>query len=129
MKSRKGGKGVIPTRDWQRFPHLRDLSISYEGQTETISIRSPDISRKGMFINTPNHFPEGAVLKLSFMLTPTGLEVQTRCEVWLLAAATPLQEGKRKGAPNTRFARRPRNCVACGMVLNGDKERVAARGI
>jgi len=81
MKSRKGGKGVIPTRDWQRFPHLRDLSISYEGQTETISIRSPDISLKGMFINTPNHFPQGAVLKLSFVLTHTGVEVQTRCEV------------------------------------------------
>jgi len=81
MNARKDGNRAIPTRGWQRFPHVRNLSVSYEGQTEAISIRSPDISLKGMFINTPNHFPEGAVLKLSFVLTHTEAEVHTRCEV------------------------------------------------
>ncbi len=81
MKSRRNGQRQLRPRDWQRFPHVKNLSLSYEGQTEAITIRSPDISLKGMFINTPNHFPEGAVLKLSFVLTHTEYEVQTRCEV------------------------------------------------
>ena len=81
MKSRKNGNFTTPSREWQRFPHLRELSISYEGHTEAISVRTPDISLKGMFINTPNRFPEGAVLKLRFVLTQSGVEVKTRCEV------------------------------------------------
>ena len=81
MKSRKNGTFSTPSREWQRFPHLRDLSISYEGHTETINVRTPDISLKGMFINTPNCFPEGAVLKMKFVLTHSGVEVRTRCEV------------------------------------------------
>jgi hypothetical protein len=34
-----------------------------------------------MFINTPNEFPEGAILKLRFRLSRTDVLVRTRCEV------------------------------------------------
>ena len=81
MSTRRKDRTSTTTRDWERFPYLRDLKVSYEGHTDTILVRSPDISLRGMFINTSNHFPEGAVLKLQFVLTSTGVEVQTRCEV------------------------------------------------
>jgi hypothetical protein len=53
----------------------------YEGATEDVAVRAPDLSSRGMFINTPNEFPEGAVLKLRFRLSRTDVLVQTRCEV------------------------------------------------
>ena len=81
MKSRKNSKFSTPTREGQRFSHLRNLSIAYEGDTAEIAVHAPDISPRGMFINTPNHFPEGAVLKLKFVLAHSGVDVQTRCEV------------------------------------------------
>jgi hypothetical protein len=34
-----------------------------------------------MFINTARNFPEGAVLNLKFLLSLSGVEIQTRCEV------------------------------------------------
>jgi hypothetical protein len=34
-----------------------------------------------MFINTVQNFPEGAVLNLRFLLSLSGVEIQTRCEV------------------------------------------------
>jgi len=70
-----------PTRQVVRFPHLRDLSVIYEGRSEDIHVRPPDISQHGMFINTSRRFPEGSVLKLRFALTRTGIEITTRCEV------------------------------------------------
>ncbi|MBI3668571.1 MAG: PilZ domain-containing protein [Acidobacteria bacterium] len=69
------------TRETNRYPHLREISLTYEGRSEHIAVRPPDISPRGMFINTANHFPEGAVLKLRFRLTDTNFEVETRCEV------------------------------------------------
>jgi hypothetical protein len=53
----------------------------YEGATEEVAVRPPDLSPHGMFINTPTEFPEGAVLKLRFRLSRTDVVVQTRCEV------------------------------------------------
>jgi hypothetical protein len=70
-----------PSRQWFRFPHLRELSVTYEGRNEHIAVRPPDISERGMFINTSTRFPEGSVLKLRFQLTHSGIEVATRCEV------------------------------------------------
>ncbi len=70
-----------PPRQWFRFPHLRELSVTYEGRNENIIVRPPDISGQGMFINTSTRFPEGSVLKLRFQLTHSGVEVATRCEV------------------------------------------------
>ncbi len=64
-----------------RYPQLQDLSVIYEGFTEDIAIRPPDLSRHGMFINTMKEYPEGAVLKLSFRLSRTNVLIETRSEV------------------------------------------------
>jgi hypothetical protein len=64
-----------------RHPQLSELSMIYEGFEEDICVRPPDISLHGMFINTRTEYPEGAVLKLRFRLSRTGIVVQTRCEV------------------------------------------------
>lgn len=64
-----------------RHPHLSELSMIYEGYEEDICVRPPDLSSHGMFINTRNEYPEGAVLKLRFKLARTGVIVNTRCEV------------------------------------------------
>jgi hypothetical protein len=52
-----------------------------EGQNEEILVKPPNLSKRGMFINTSRTFPEGAVLNLRFALVLTGAEVRTRCEV------------------------------------------------
>jgi PilZ domain len=46
-----------------------------------VADRLPDVSPQGMFINTSQKFPEGAVLNLNFRLALSGAEIQTRCEV------------------------------------------------
>lgn len=80
-------KSVKISRDWgaarvaERYSSLRDLSVAYEGHSDTIATRLPDVSTRGMFINTAKHFPEGAVLNVRFRLARTGVEVQSRCEV------------------------------------------------
>lgn len=82
MSSRKGGKGQSFSRREDRYNgYVRSLSVVYEGSTEDISFRAPDISPRGMFINTPNHLPEGAVLRVSFQLPRSNFEVLARCEV------------------------------------------------
>jgi len=53
----------------------------YEGSKEEVSVRPPDLSPHGMFINTSKHYPEGAVLKLRFRLSRSGALIHTRCEV------------------------------------------------
>jgi len=70
-----------PLREEQRLPHLRNLSLVYEGYSEVVSLRPPDISLRGMFINTDRRYPEGAVLKLHFRLTRSGADVVARSEV------------------------------------------------
>jgi hypothetical protein len=64
-----------------RVHSLREISIRYEGDTQVVSIRPPDVSTRGMFITTGQKFPEGAVLNLRFCLDLTGVEVQARGEV------------------------------------------------
>jgi hypothetical protein len=59
----------------------RDLNISYNGATEAVDRRSPDLTPQGMFINTPRDFPEGALLTLRFDLLRTGVIVQAVGEV------------------------------------------------
>jgi hypothetical protein len=84
---RRTKKTARASRDWnaaratERYSNLRDLSVSYEGHSDSIATRLPDISSRGMFINTSRHFPEGAVLNVRFRLARTGVEVQSRCEV------------------------------------------------
>src|SRR5215469_9334229 len=78
------------TRDRSKKPTRRrnsrhspfsELSMIYEGFAEDICIRPPDLSPTGMFINTREDYPEGAVLKLRFRLTRSGVVVETRAEV------------------------------------------------
>jgi hypothetical protein len=64
-----------------RFSSLCDLSVSYEGHSEDIATRPPDISTRGMFINTSRTFPDGAVLNVSFRLALSGVQIRSRCEV------------------------------------------------
>jgi len=64
-----------------RVHSLSDISLTYEGGNEKITVRSPDISTHGMFINTSRVFPEGSILGVQFRLAISGVEVQTRCEV------------------------------------------------
>jgi PilZ domain len=74
-------------KDWDtvrfsnRVHSLREILISYEGDTQTVPIRPPDVSTRGMFINTSQKFPEGAVLNLRFCLDLSGAEVEARGEV------------------------------------------------
>ena len=68
-------------RTARRVHTVEDISVHYEGRTEEVAARLPDVSPGGMFINTPYRFPEGAVLNLRFRLSITGAEINTRCEV------------------------------------------------
>lgn len=69
------------TRIVPRFSSLRDLSVTYEGSSEDIVIRPPDLSTRGMFINTMRSFPVGAILTVRFKLAHSGVEIKTRGEV------------------------------------------------
>jgi PilZ domain-containing protein len=91
MSSRSNGNGHLhgnsQAKNWNstrlapRFSSLRELSVSYEGYSEDIVTRPPDVSTRGMFINTSRNFPEGAVLNVRFRLALTGIEIDSRCEV------------------------------------------------
>jgi hypothetical protein len=82
-----GKNGNSQSKNWNsprlapRFSSLRELSVSYEGFSEAIVTRPPDVSTRGMFINTSRKFPEGAVLNVNFRLALTGVEIRSRCEV------------------------------------------------
>jgi hypothetical protein len=78
---RKKEKSKPEARRDQRHPQISDLSMIYEGFEEDISVRPPDLSPHGMFINTVTEYPQGAVLKLRFRLSRTGVLIQSRCEV------------------------------------------------
>lgn len=78
---RKEDKSNTEIRRDVRSPQLSELSMIYEGFEEDIRVRPPDLSPHGMFINTGTEYPEGAVLKLRFRLSRTGVLIQTRCEV------------------------------------------------
>ena len=78
-RSAKVGTGQ---RQSNRYPaHYRELSITYEGYSEEIPLRPPDISVQGMFIQTSHHFHEGAVLKVRFRLAHSLYDVTIRAEV------------------------------------------------
>lgn len=70
-----------PARSSARLATLRELSVTYEGHSEDVALRPPDISTHGMFINTKRNFPEGAVLNVQFRLGQSGAHVSTRAEV------------------------------------------------
>jgi len=78
---KKGEHSNSGIRRDARHPQFSELSMMYEGMSEDIVLRTPDLSAHGMFINTPKEFAEGSILKLRFRLTRTGVVIQTRCEV------------------------------------------------
>lgn len=81
MSTGNHGHGWATSRKAPRYSSLRDLSVTYEGYSEDVATRPPDISTEGMFINTNRNFPEGAVLNVHFRLAETGIEVRARGEV------------------------------------------------
>lgn len=83
MNSASGAapKTGISTRDNSRHSGYKDLSIVFEGSSQAIPVRVPDISTRGMFINTARYFPQGAVLKVGFRLARTNVEILVRAEV------------------------------------------------
>jgi hypothetical protein len=81
VNSRKSEVDHASNRRAPRHAQFTELSLTYEGRTEEISSRPPDISPHGMFINTARRFPEGAVMKLRFRLSRSGIEVHARGEV------------------------------------------------
>jgi hypothetical protein len=78
---RKEHRSNTENRRDARHPQISELSMIYEGFEEDVCVRPPDISPHGMFINTRHEYPEGAVLKLRFRLSRTGVVIETRCEV------------------------------------------------
>ena len=74
-------KSVPVQRERPRYSPWGDLSITFEGSSHTISLRTPDISTRGMFINTSHSFPQGTVLKITLRLPRTGYTVRVRAEV------------------------------------------------
>ncbi len=82
MSSPSETKNDVSARQEKRYyAHFRELCISYEGFTEEIALRPPDLSPRGMFIQTARHFSEGAVLKVRFRLARSAYEVNARAEV------------------------------------------------
>ena len=81
MKTRNSSDLVGVKRQTTRFQQLSSLAIEYEGSEQAIQLRPPDISARGMFINTSRSFPEGAVLKVRFRLACSGREIRARAEV------------------------------------------------
>lgn len=80
MSGSEDTSGRSARRD-ARYPQLSELSMIYEGFEEDISVRPPDLSPHGMFINTRTDYPQGAILKLRFRLARSRVLVETRCEV------------------------------------------------
>lgn len=81
MTQGHGVKDYSAQRLAPRISAIRDLSVDYEGYSESIVTRPPDISTRGMFINTSRVFPEGAVLNVQFSLAFSGVEIRSRAEV------------------------------------------------
>lgn len=79
--SNKDGNKWSAARVEPRLATLRELSVTYEGRSEEVALRPPDISTRGMFVNTSRNFPEGAVLNVQFRLGQSGALVTTRAEV------------------------------------------------
>lgn len=69
------------SRAGARVHGVKNIHLAYEGEKSQISLKSPDLSERGMFINTTRLFPEGAILNLQFRLAASDAEIDTRCEV------------------------------------------------
>ena len=81
MSSSKAKVPAASTRQWPRVSHLKSVSFTYEGRSEVLSVHLPNISPRGMFLNTNASFPEGAVLRVHFHFPGSNHLVDVRCEV------------------------------------------------
>jgi hypothetical protein len=81
MNAEKPAQLMGSLRRAARYSPVADLRVEYEGRSEKIVVRPPDLSPKGMFINTAQHFPEGAILKMSFRVPTAEDYIRARCEV------------------------------------------------
>jgi hypothetical protein len=81
MSSTPPPKAGIPIRRHPRYSAYQDLAVIYEGHSQKIPVRAPDISPQGIFIHTQQHFPEGAILCIEFRLVRTNFTVNARAEV------------------------------------------------
>ena len=81
MSDRGGLRLSNPTREQKRLYYPKGLSVIYEGFNRKIHVSGPNISPRGMFINTNESLPLGAILNVSFQLPSTNFEVNARCEV------------------------------------------------
>ncbi len=81
MNSPPRAKSLVSQRLFKRYAHVQDLNVVYEGHNDLIPLHAPDLSPRGMFINTPYELPEGAVLQIQFRLSQSNFVVSARCEV------------------------------------------------
>lgn len=67
----------------RRSPHvpLRDVQVVIEGYSEKASGVAPNLSVHGMFVNTRQVIPRGALLRLRFRLSDTGDVIEATGEV------------------------------------------------
>ena len=81
MKKNRHSTTASPPRSVPRVHTVSGIVLNYEGRPELTFVRSPDVSARGMFVNTTREFPEGAILNVRFRLGLTGASVQARGEV------------------------------------------------
>ncbi len=58
-----------------------DLAVVYDGATDGLPVHPPDLSTRGMFINTRQSLPVGSISALRFRLALSGVELTVRAEV------------------------------------------------
>lgn len=68
-------------REVERYELPCDLGVVYEGASGHVPVHPPDLSTRGMFINTSECFAVGSVLKVHFRLARCNFEVNVRAEV------------------------------------------------
>ena len=57
------------------------LAPVFEGATDHAPVHPPDLSTRGMFINTPDNLPVGSLLRLQFRLALTNIPIAVEAEV------------------------------------------------
>ena len=79
----KSNRDIFPSppRSNPRVHSISGIVLNYEGQSDLTYVRSPDVSTRGMFVNTTRQFPEGAILNVRFRLALSGASVRARGEV------------------------------------------------
>jgi hypothetical protein len=70
----KSNRRIFPSapRSNPRVHTISGIVLNYEGQSDLTYVRSPDVSTRGMFVNTTRQFPEGAILNVRFRLALSG---------------------------------------------------------